>query len=118
MTLFSISPRLKVLVKSIFLYFGWSDKKEFAPADVQSTLVALTAHSIANTIKDHQKMDHLYLCGGGVHNSYLVEYLQRLLPGLMVASTADAGVSPDYVEAMMFAWLGAKTINKKAVEDH
>lgn len=90
--------------------------KEFAPADVQSTLVALTAHSIANTIKDHQKMDHLYLCGGGVHNSYLVEYLQRLLPGLMVASTADAGVSPDYVEAMMFAWLGAKTINKKAVD--
>ena len=87
-------------------------KKEYKPADVQATLLALTAHSVAATILKRDKVKQLYLCGGGTHNLYLRRMLTNLLPGITVSSIADIGVSPDYLEAMMFAWLAAQTISQ------
>ena len=47
----------------------------------------------------------MLVCGGGAHNQALMARLEALLPGTQVASTAAAGVDPDWVEAMAFAWL-------------
>jgi anhydro-N-acetylmuramic acid kinase len=87
-------------------------KKEYKSVDVQTTLMALTAHSIAETILRKNNIKHLYLCGGGIHNDSLYKKLSELLPDITVKSVAEIGVSPDYLEAMMFAWLGAQTINQ------
>lgn len=97
-------------------WLGHYLKKEYKPVDVQSTLLALTAHSVAETILRKKNIKHLYLCGGGTHNIYLGKKLACLLPGIAVNSIADIGVSPDYVEAMMFAWLAAQTINQIPVD--
>jgi anhydro-N-acetylmuramic acid kinase len=50
------------------------------------------------------------LCGGGAHNTDLVERLRALLPTARIASTAALGVDPDWVEALAFAWLARETV--------
>lgn len=76
------------------------------PADVQRTLLELTAHSIVDSLQHAQKGTvELLVCGGGAHNGALMSRLQELLPGCRVASTAAHGVAPDWIEAMAFAWL-------------
>lgn len=90
---------------------------DYKAVDIQATLLDLTASCIAKTILEHQqKIKKLYLCGGGAHNLVLFKRLQVLLPDLSVASVAELGISPDYLEAMMFAWLAAQTLQKKTVD--
>lgn len=92
-------------------------KPEYKAVDVQKTLVAFTAHTIADTvINARKKVKELYLCGGGTHNIVLHQMIADLLPQTVVMSIADIGISPDYLEAMLFAWLAAQTINKKALD--
>ena len=50
------------------------------------------------------------MCGGGAHNHALMEALQRHLPGRKVESTARQGIEPEWVEALAFAWLAARTL--------
>lgn len=74
--------------------------------DVQRTLLELTAQSICQSVISAQmRTSELLVCGGGAHNAKLMERLGQLLPDCSVASTASRGVSPDWVEAMAFAWL-------------
>ncbi|MGH8601232.1 MAG: anhydro-N-acetylmuramic acid kinase [Gammaproteobacteria bacterium] len=78
----------------------------FAPADVQASLLELTARSSVEALKAAQSQtEELLVCGGGAHNGALMARLARLLPGCSVSSTAAYGVPPDWVEAMAFAWL-------------
>lgn len=86
------------------------------PQDVQATLLAFTVQTIVDTLKENKMVKQLYLCGGGVHNIYLRERLARLLPQVDIQSTESIGVSPDYIEAMLFAWLAEQTINNIAVD--
>ncbi|MCW3149607.1 anhydro-N-acetylmuramic acid kinase [Stutzerimonas stutzeri] len=77
-----------------------------SPEDVQATLVELTARSISNALELAQPTaQELLVCGGGVHNSFLMRRLQALQPGRHVCSTDAFGIPPDWVEAMAFAWL-------------
>ena len=79
------------------------------PADVQATLLELTARSIAaaaGTCKPSPAA--IYVCGGGAHNGLLMERLQQLLKGCSVSTTAALGVDPDWMEAMAFAWLALR----------
>src|SRR5690606_29839633 len=79
---------------------------ELPPADVQRTLLELTARSIVESLQQAQQdTAELLVCGGGAHNGALMHRLQELLPNCRVASTASRGVPPDWVEAMAFAWL-------------
>lgn len=76
------------------------------PADVQATLTLLTARSVADHLRRLQpKTRALYVCGGGVHNPLLMQQLTSELPGVQVASTAAKGIDPDWIEAMLVAWL-------------
>lgn len=78
--------------------------------DVQATLLEYTARTIADSVDWHKEgIAALYACGGGARNDYLLERLQTLLPDIRVASSAAAGLDPQWVEAMTFAWLARKT---------
>jgi anhydro-N-acetylmuramic acid kinase len=80
-----------------------------APADVQATLCALSAQTIADAIVDYAPATQdVLVCGGGVHNPVLLEQLASRLPEIAVGSTADAGLDPDWVEAVAFAWLAMR----------
>lgn len=86
--------------------------KDLDPADVQATLCELTARSIATAVmQESYNITRVLVCGGGVHNSYLMERLQCLLSGCKVESTDVCGIHPDWVEAITFAWLAKQTIN-------
>lgn len=82
-----------------------------APADVQATLVELTAQSIARAILAEgaamDAVDAVYVCGGGAYNGALLRSLRAALGGnVPVESTAALGIAPNRVEALAFAWLG------------
>ena len=77
-----------------------------ADADVQATLLELTARTIVDSLRHAQpQTDELLVCGGGAHNGALMQRLGQLLPNTHVDSTGSHGVDPDWVEAMAFAWL-------------
>lgn len=79
------------------------------PRDAQATLAQLTASTVASAIAPFSPADIL-VCGGGVHNTDLIHRLQDLLPGIPVLSTADHGLNPDWVEAILFAWLALERL--------
>ena len=81
------------------------------PADVQASLLELSAATVADALRTAQPATRrLLVCGGGVHNPRLLERVAAHLPGVAVESTAAHGVDPDYVEAMGFAWLARQTL--------
>lgn len=81
------------------------------PVDVQATLRALTARTIADALRATQpNTQRLLACGGGVHNPSLLQSLRDELPGVTIASTAEHGLDPDHIEAMGFAWLARQTL--------
>jgi anhydro-N-acetylmuramic acid kinase len=90
-------------------------------ADVQATLTALTAVSIARSIKgemregETKEVDAVYVCGGGAYNGTLMAELKAALGGATaVESTAVLGVAPNRVEALAFAWLAYRFDQRKA----
>jgi len=88
-----------------------TDKAE----DVQATLTELTAKSAMEAIFRYTPdISKLYLCGGGVHNTFLCERLQAQTDKIVIETTQAIGVDPDYVEAIAFAWLAKNTIEGKS----
>jgi anhydro-N-acetylmuramic acid kinase len=82
-----------------------------SPADVQATLLELTAVSVADALRAQQPgTRRVLVCGGGVHNARLLQRLAANLPELCVESSAAYGVDPDFVEAMGFAWLARQAL--------
>ena len=80
-------------------------------SDVQATLTALTAHTIADAIAGAMDAgaapEAVYVCGGGARNGALLRALAAALGGqVRVESTEVLGVAPQHVEALAFAWLG------------
>lgn len=92
-----------------------SDETPSDPADVQATLSELTAVTVTDEIRPHAPNDVL-LCGGGVHNSDLCLRLQKQLPGIAIKSTADFGLDPDWVEAVLFAWLARERLGERPLD--
>lgn len=83
-----------------------------APGDVQATLAALSATSIADAIRQHAPATRRVLaCGGGVHNDDLLRRLREALDTVPVETTAAAGVEPGWVEAATFAWLAKRCLD-------
>jgi anhydro-N-acetylmuramic acid kinase len=79
---------------------------DLAAADVQATLLAFSARSIADALRTHGcGAREIYACGGGVHNAALMDALRAALPDTRIETTATLGMDPDYVEAAGFAWL-------------
>lgn len=87
------------------------DLSRYAAADVQATLLELTARSVADAMERHcPNTAELYVCGGGASNNQLLRRLQALLVNVSVSTTDDLGLHPDWVEAVAFAWLARRTL--------
>lgn len=79
--------------------------------DVQATLSALTARTIADAIRRHCRgAQELLLCGGGANNLDLMQRLAAELPLLSVETTQRLGVATEHVEALAFAWLAREAL--------
>ena len=83
---------------------------DLSPSAVQATLLELTASTISDAIKLLEPIDEILVCGGGAHNSYLLNRLQTLLAKSKITSTAGLGLNPDWVEATAFAWMAGETL--------
>jgi anhydro-N-acetylmuramic acid kinase len=80
--------------------------------DIQATLAELTAQSITTAVKAlSSKKTHIYVCGGGTKNDYLMERIDQL-SGNPSKTTESLSIHPDWVEAMAFAWLARQTVNR------
>ena len=79
--------------------------------DVQATLVALTARTIADAIRLHSTdASEVLVCGGGAKNATLMRDLAQELQPRRLGTTADAGVAVEQVEALAFAWLAREAL--------
>jgi anhydro-N-acetylmuramic acid kinase len=84
------------------------------PINVQATLLELTVSSITHSIQNHfQQIDEILVCGGGTHNSFLMQQLQTACATSRVNTTEVYGIDPNLMEAMAFAWLAQQTIEQK-----
>jgi anhydro-N-acetylmuramic acid kinase len=91
-----------------------ADTGSLKDADVQATLSELSAVTIAEQVRlSAAGAERLLICGGGWHNRDLVNRLESHLPGLQISSTAEIGVDPDWMEAMAFAWLASRCLNRQ-----
>jgi len=83
--------------------------------DIQATLLEFTARSISDAISTHFAIaEEVLICGGGVHNDFLLQRLKQLLEDKTVCSTEVYGINPDWVEAMAFAWFAYQTMQGKS----
>ncbi len=82
-----------------------------APADVQATLVGLTAGTLADAVRQHcAGATEVLVCGGGAYNGALMDALSAELAPRHVATTTSRGVAAEHVEAMAFAWLARESL--------
>jgi len=83
--------------------------------DVQTTLLALTVHGIADSIQRYcAGAEEVYLCGGGAYNGALVRSLEQSLPQCNIQLTDVLGIGANWLESIAFAWLAQQTINGKS----
>ncbi len=99
----------------------WLTKKlsnlHVTPADVQATLLKLTALSIADNVKKFP-VTQLLVCGSNEKNSYLLKQLRSLLADISVCRTDRYGIDSSFMEAMAFAWLAYKRHHRESVALH
>ena len=92
----------------------WLDARvpaDVSPVDVQATLLALSARSIADALRANApSVREVFACGGGVHNDALMDALRAELPDTRIDTAAALGLDPDFVEAAGFAWLARETL--------
>ncbi|MCW5592830.1 MAG: anhydro-N-acetylmuramic acid kinase [Burkholderiales bacterium] len=85
-----------------------------ADADVQATLLELTATGIARAIDAHcSAASEVFLCGGGARNRALAARLRELMPGRRLDATDALGVDAEWLEALAFAWLARRTVRRE-----
>ncbi len=82
---------------------------DYSPVNIQATLLRLTVESVAGEVEKFSP-HRLLVCGGGAHNTALMEALRARLQPCLVESTEAHGMSPDWVEAACFAWLARQTL--------
>lgn len=103
-------PVPKSTGRELFNLAQYEDLSGYPAEDILATLAELTAASIVQAISRYgHASGELLVCGGGVHNQHLLRRLQTLLPQHQIRSSASAGIDPDWLEAMAFAWLAWRT---------
>lgn len=99
-------------------HLGWLDEKltkfkTLKPEDVQATLLAFTADTIAKEVS-HFFEGELLVCGGGAQNKALMAQLALVLPKWRVMKTDEKGLPADGLEALAFAWLAKQCLEGKS----
>ena len=96
-------------------HLAWLQEKlegeNYLAEDVQATLLHLTADSILDSLLRYApQTQKLIVCGGGARNNALMNLLQvkagQLFKHPLKITTSDsAGIDPQLVEGLAFAWL-------------
>lgn len=96
-------------------HLNWLQEKlggeNYLCEDVQATLLHLTAHSALEALARHApQTQKLIVCGGGARNTALMNLFkvkaQHFLKQSLEITTSDsAGIDPQLVEGLAFAWL-------------
>lgn len=86
-----------------------------SPQDIQATLSEFTALTVAEAVLNSAAKD-LLICGGGMHNSDLINRLRRLLPHTPISSTVEHGIEPDLMEGILFAWLARERLATRKLD--
>ena len=79
--------------------------------DVQATLLHLTAHSCLDALISHApQTQKLIVCGGGARNTALMNLLKVKAQNIFkqpleIVTSESAGIDPQLVEGLAFAWL-------------
>jgi anhydro-N-acetylmuramic acid kinase len=82
--------------------------------DLVATVTAFTAATMIDAYRrfilpQHPRLESV-LCGGGSHNPALVDHLHRELPQIVWRPSEAFGISPDALEAVIFAVLAHETM--------
>jgi len=79
--------------------------------DVQATLLHLSAHSCLDALISHApQTQKLIVCGGGARNNALMNLLKVKAQNIFkqpleIVTSESAGIDPQLVEGLAFAWL-------------
>lgn len=99
-----------------FLERMMKDLSGYPPADIVATASEITVGAISDFMgRFAPKTSDVYLCGGGTANGYLVSRLKALMPQTSIGSTADLGYDPDYLEAVLWAYLAYRFVTNDPV---
>jgi anhydro-N-acetylmuramic acid kinase len=91
---------------------------DLSPEDIQATLLAFSARTIADAVRRHAPATHeVLVCGGGVHNAALMSTITAELKPIGVRSIGELSIDPDFVEAMTFAWLAHERLANRAAQN-
>lgn len=94
-----------------------AEARDVDPQDVQATLLAFTASTIVDAIQQYaSQTDKVYVCGGGVKNTALMQQLKIALDPIELDTTTAIGLDPQWVEAAAFAWLAEQTLQHNALD--
>lgn len=91
---------------------------DIKPADVQATLLELTAQTVfdATTRLITYETERFIVCGGGAKNQALMQRLTEQLhaahPQINVQTSDALGVDAQSIEAACFAWLARQAANR------
>jgi anhydro-N-acetylmuramic acid kinase len=83
--------------------------------DALATLAELSARGATDALcRFAPQTGRLLVCGGGAFNAHLMQRLRvHLGAAVQVETTAAAGVAPDKVEALAFAWLAREFCTRR-----
>jgi anhydro-N-acetylmuramic acid kinase len=79
----------------------------FPAEDIIRTITDFTAWSIAENIRTYANpAARIFVSGGGVHNTVIMQELAKELPHSIIQRTEAAGIPADAKEALCFGYLG------------
>ena len=86
--------------------------RALSPADVQASLAQVTVRSVADAVRATlPTAARLIVCGGGARNAELLRLLGMILPGVVIDTSEQHGLAPEWIEAAAFAWLAMRRMN-------
>jgi anhydro-N-acetylmuramic acid kinase len=112
---FSKAPPKSTGIETFNLPWLWQKLEGFEAdsEDIQCTLAELSVRTIVKELESGKPPGRVLVCGGGVHNNYLMYRLRKHLAETPVVSTINHGSDPDWVEAILFAWLARERLAER-----
>ena len=96
----------------------YDDYKMMKSKDILSTLTEFTAISIHDSYKNFiepvEKIEELFITGGGAYNNYLVNRIKNKFQNITVKTLEEIGLNSDAMEAMAFAFFAYQTFIKRS----